>query len=61
MNEYTSTTAILNWEIFKIKAIDMLNDGIKIYKSKNGVYLVDFVDTKYIIEESLDNLGGENG
>ena len=61
MNEYTSTTAILNWEIFKIKAIDMLNDGIKIYKSKNGVYLVGFVDTKYIIEESLDNLGGENG
>ena len=61
MNEYTSTTAILNWEIFKIKAIDMLNDGIKIYKSKNGVYLVEFVDTKYIIEESLDNLGGENG
>ena len=39
----------------------MLNDGIKIYKSKNGVYLVEFVDTKYIIEESLDNLGGENG
>lgn len=50
--------------IFKIKAVDMLNDGIKIYKSKNGVYLVDFVDTKYIIEDgfdSLGNLGEENG
>lgn len=36
--------------VFKIKALDMLRDGLKIYRSKNGVYLTDFVDTKYIEE-----------
>lgn len=36
--------------VLRIKAIDMLKDGLKIYRSKNGVYLVDFVDTKYIEE-----------
>lgn len=32
----------------------MMEDGIKIYKSNNNVYLVDYVDPKYIAEVSYD-------
>lgn len=34
--------------LLKIRTKEMYEDKIKIYLSKNGVYLVDFVDKKYI-------------
>lgn len=34
--------------ILKVNAKEMFNDGINFYKSKNGVWLTDFVDAKYI-------------
>jgi len=34
--------------ILKIDSARMREDGIKIYISKNGVYLTDYVDSKYI-------------
>ena len=34
--------------IFKINTYRMLNDGIKFYLSENGVWLVDYVDPKYL-------------
>lgn len=37
--------------VFKIKAKEMYDDGIKIYKSKNSVYLTEYVDPKYIIDQ----------
>ncbi len=33
--------------VIAIKANEMYNDGCKFYLSNNGVYLTDFVDTKY--------------
>lgn len=36
--------------IIKIDAKQMLNDGVKIWLSNNGVYLTKYVDTKYFIE-----------
>lgn len=36
------------FEILKVEAMRMRADGIKIYVSKNGVYLTDYVPTKYI-------------
>lgn len=38
--------------VFRVKALDMLKEGWKIYKSKNGVYLVDFVVIKYLEDEN---------
>lgn len=37
--------------ILKINALDMYNDGYKFYISKNGVYLIDRVPSKYITIE----------
>ena len=34
--------------VFEINAKQMHEDGIKFYLSKNGVWLTDYVDTKYI-------------
>lgn len=34
--------------IFKVDAVRMYNDGIKLFISENGVVLTDFVDGKYI-------------
>jgi putative RNA 2'-phosphotransferase len=34
--------------VFEINAKQMHDDGIKFYLSKNGVWLTDYVDTKYI-------------
>lgn len=33
--------------IIQIDAKQMINDGLKIFKSNNGVYLTDYVDPKY--------------
>ena len=38
--------------VFFIGAERMYNDGIKFYRSENGVWLTDFVDPKYITELS---------
>ena len=35
--------------IFVVSAKAMYQDGIKFFQSKNGVWLVDYVDTKYLI------------
>jgi putative RNA 2'-phosphotransferase len=37
-----------NITIFKIDAKKMYNDGISLYKAKNGVYLAEYVDPKYL-------------
>lgn len=37
-----------NIAIIRIRAKDMIKDGIDIYVSKNNVYLTDFVPSKYI-------------
>ena len=37
--------------VLKIDTKKMLEDGLKFYLSKNGVWLTDYVDTKYIINE----------
>ena len=34
--------------IFEIPAKEMFEDGVEFYKSKNGVWLVDFIDSKYL-------------
>lgn len=34
--------------IYYIDAGQMIKDGLKIFRSKNGVYLADYVDPKYI-------------
>jgi putative RNA 2'-phosphotransferase len=39
--------------LYFIDAKQMIEDGIKIYKSKNGVYLTDYVDPKYFINRQL--------
>jgi len=39
------------FEILEIEAMRMRADGYKIYKSENGVYLVDEVPAKYIIRK----------
>lgn len=36
-------------KIIKINAKQMYHDGIKFYKSDNGIWLTDFVDTRYFI------------
>lgn len=36
-----------NLLVIEINAKQMINDGIKIYKSNNGVYLTDYVEPKY--------------
>lgn len=36
--------------VIKIKALEMLKDGNKIYRSENGVYLTDYVGTRYFGE-----------
>jgi len=35
-------------KVFKVNAHTMFEDGIKFFKSENGVWLTDFVDKKYI-------------
>ena len=34
--------------LFTVNAVDMCNDGYKFYQSKNGVWLTEYVDPKYI-------------
>lgn len=37
--------------IYYIDAGQMIKDGLEIFKSKNGVYLTDYVDPKYIVNQ----------
>jgi len=41
--------------VFEVNTKQMREDGIKFYKSRNGVWLTDFVDKKYIKVKQIDN------